>query len=134
MFSVKEWLLVGGAISVYLLIGLRFRRVGRFLAYLFLFLPLMVLIVAIAKPSGITNEISSTDVLFSAIYAVLLILYLIDNKKHIPKKKVVVPTYTEPEFTGIDYMTGEEFEVWCASLLRANGFRDVNMTPKTGDQ
>ena len=75
MSRVNAWLVVGGEIFVFLLIGLRFRRVGRFFAYLFLGLPLVVLIDAISK----SNEISSTDVLFSAIYAVLLILYLIQD-------------------------------------------------------
>ena len=32
-----------------------------------------------------------------------------------------------------DAMSGEEFEYFCANLLRANGFEEVELTKKTGD-
>lgn len=32
-----------------------------------------------------------------------------------------------------DSMTGEQFEEFCANLLRGNGYQDVTITPATGD-
>lgn len=32
-----------------------------------------------------------------------------------------------------DYMTGRDFEIYCADLLSKNGFIDVQLTPSTGD-
>ena len=34
----------------------------------------------------------------------------------------------------VDSMTGQEFELYCANLLKANGFTSVELTPGTGDQ
>ncbi len=44
-------------------------------------------------------------------------------------------TRTEREsFESIDNMDGHEFEHWCASLLSQNGFKNVRVTPGSGDQ
>ena len=34
----------------------------------------------------------------------------------------------------IENMTGREFEVYCAGILKRNDFHDIEMTPTTGDQ
>lgn len=40
----------------------------------------------------------------------------------------------ETPFDRIDYMNGPEFEKWCAELLKKNGFENVEINAKSGDQ
>lgn len=40
----------------------------------------------------------------------------------------------ESELQSIDRMNGQEFENWCAYMLRCTGFSNVNVTAKSGDQ
>lgn len=41
---------------------------------------------------------------------------------------------TVAAFNRIDYMSGKEFEQWCAWLLEQNGFHDIRLTKASGDQ
>lgn len=45
-----------------------------------------------------------------------------------------VDTNLPTSFNSIDNMEGHEFEFWCASLLNACGFNNVNLTKSSGDQ
>lgn len=38
------------------------------------------------------------------------------------------------EIEETDHMDGHSFEYWCADLLKKNGFKDVEVTPGSGDQ
>ena len=52
-------------------------------------------------------------------------------KKAIPQKKI---SFKSPSMAEVDAMKGQEFEHFCAELLRKNGFRKVKVTPSSGDQ
>ena len=52
-------------------------------------------------------------------------------KKTKPKKK---EKNTSVSMKDVDLMPGHEFERFCAELLRKNGFRQVSVTPGSGDQ
>ena len=51
------------------------------------------------------------------------------TEKNKPKKRYTLL----PTIKSCDSMTGEQFEHFCASLLRANGFRNVKVTQTSGD-
>lgn len=44
------------------------------------------------------------------------------------------PAPSGPAFDDIDNMSGSEFEEWCAELLRNNGFENVAISARSGDQ
>lgn len=44
------------------------------------------------------------------------------------------PTTGVDDLTLVDLMDGQEFERWCAALLRQNGYTDVELTTVSGDQ
>lgn len=45
-----------------------------------------------------------------------------------------LPAPSGPAFDDIDNMSGSEFEEWCAELLRNNGFENVEISARSGDQ
>lgn len=45
-----------------------------------------------------------------------------------------VPTVGVDDLALVDLMNGQEFEQWCADLLRQNGYTDVELTAASGDQ
>ena len=53
----------------------------------------------------------------------------------IPEWKVTpLEEVSKMTIESVDRMNGTEFELFCAELLKNNGFTDVELTPKTGDQ
>ena len=77
MLSVKDYLLMGFAIAVYLLIGIRFPKFGRFMSRLFILGFCAIIVVALFSDANYT-----LDIVYSVIGLVLLILYSIYiNKK-----------------------------------------------------
>ncbi len=50
------------------------------------------------------------------------------------RAKPVEKVITKKSFEYIDYMSGSEFEKWCADLLRDSGFENVEISAKSGDQ
>lgn len=61
-------------------------------------------------------------------------------KSFSPKSSAVVSepeartAYNASSLSSIDQMEGHDFEYWCADLLRANGFQNVEVTRGSGDQ
>ena len=50
------------------------------------------------------------------------------NRNHIEQYDI------QKELCSIDYMSGREFEFWCADLLRRVGMTEVYVTPQSNDQ
>lgn len=57
---------------------------------------------------------------------------IIEEYSGTPERKVLIDCGSD-KLSVIDKMEGHEFEFWCASLLRKNGFINVNVTPGSGD-
>lgn len=87
-------------------------------------------------------------VIVGIVFAVLSVLYLsgimarIKNKQDQPREiklfnaNLIIdkPRHLEEILFAIDCMEGYEFEHFCADLLSANGFTDVEVTQTSGDQ
>lgn len=56
---------------------------------------------------------------------------IIDNRHLIPYSKI---GSKQKQGFAFDQMNGYEFENFCAELLRKNGFENIDVTPKSGDQ
>ena len=50
------------------------------------------------------------------------------TRYHFSRRKV------RNELQFVDRMSGRDFEFWCATLLRENGYHSVQVTPLSGDQ
>lgn len=72
---------------------------------------------------------------------------LLDNSKYSEISSVIKEICEDKTLLNIDYeyeygdfsrctesMTGQEFEYYCANLLKRNGFVNISVTPGTGDQ
>lgn len=55
-----------------------------------------------------------------------------DEQKWIQEQRGLSPV--DEELYQIDHMSGSEFELWCADLLRDNGFSNVEVTQASNDQ
>lgn len=68
-----------------------------------------------------------TGIILLAIFVVLICLVLFASKDNFKPKKLA-------NLTEVDDMSGLDFEAWCANLLSKNGFSNVYVTPRSGDQ
>lgn len=75
-----------------------------------------------------------------SIYMALDLLIPIIKRNNIPTSKQSFkdqPTNSHiysNEINDTDDMDGQDFENWCANMLRSNGFSNVTTTPGSGDQ
>ena len=59
-------------------------------------------------------------------------LYMFKENKSTLDSKTI--THNVESFDFIDNLSGENFERYCAGLLRHNGFKNISLTPTSGDQ
>ena len=78
MISLRDYLLMGFAVAVYLLIGIRFPKFGRFMSRLFILGFCIIFVVGLLSDGEFKR-----DIVCSAVGLVLSIIYSIYNNKKI---------------------------------------------------
>jgi len=66
-------------------------------------------------------------------FVVLFVVYLIIGIRRTWQRRQYEKRFRSVQLTGIDAMSGTEFESYCVRLLEDQGFRHVEMTPRSND-